>query len=93
MKDAAELTRHIKSITQTRQITNAMFLTSSSKMRKALKIYAENRAFTQSLAPVIKSIIESGLYKDTNVLCPLLAYSTKFHLFPNSTDSFYSKRN
>ena len=67
MKDAAELTRHIKSITQTRQITNAMFLTSSSKMRKALKIYAENRAFTQSLAPVIKSIIESGLYKDTPV--------------------------
>ena len=40
-----DIRAHIKSVEQTRKITNAMYLISSSRMRKAMKNIEQNRAY------------------------------------------------
>ena len=47
---------HIKSIKQTRQITNAMYLVSASRMRKALKRIEQNRAYFYRALDTMKDI-------------------------------------
>ena len=67
MSELAELERHIQSIQQTRQITNAMYLTSSSKMRKALKLYEDNKAYMTGIYPVLKLLMQHPACKDLPV--------------------------
>lgn len=45
MASISDIRFHIKSINQTRQITNAMYLVSASRMRKAIKRMEQNSAY------------------------------------------------
>ena len=45
MPSMSDIRFHIKSVTQTRQITNAMHLVSAARMRKALRGIEQNRAY------------------------------------------------
>lgn len=45
MPSMSDIRFHIKSVTQTRQITNAMHLVSAARMRKALRNIEQNRAY------------------------------------------------
>jgi len=45
MASISDIRFHIKSINQTRQITNAMYLVSASRMRKAIKRIEQNSAY------------------------------------------------
>ena len=47
---------HIRSIKQTRQITNAMYLVSASRMRKALKRIEQNREYFYRALDTMKDI-------------------------------------
>ena len=67
MSELAELERQIQSIQQTRQITNAMYLTSSSKMRKAMKLYEDNKSYMTGIYPVLKMLMENEACKNLPV--------------------------
>lgn len=58
MADISKLKEHIKSVSQTRQVTNAMALISSSKMRRALERYEANKAFTKHLMGQMNLLVE-----------------------------------
>lgn len=45
MSNISDIRYHIKSINQTRQITNAMYLISTARMQKAIKRIDQNRAY------------------------------------------------
>lgn len=45
MPSMSDIRFHIKSVTQTRQITNAMHLVSAARMRKAMRNIEQNRAY------------------------------------------------
>ena len=56
MANVSDIRFHIKSIKQTRQITNAMHMVSASRMRKALDGIAKNRAYFHYALDIIVDI-------------------------------------
>ena len=56
MANVSDIRFHIKSVKQTRQITNAMHMVSASRMRKALDGIAKNRAYFYHALDVIVDI-------------------------------------
>lgn len=58
MPSISDIRFHIKSVRQTRQITNAMYLISTARMRKAIKRIEQNRAYFYRALDTMKDIRE-----------------------------------
>jgi F-type H+-transporting ATPase subunit gamma len=58
MPNISDIRYHIKSIRQTRQITNAMYLVSTARKRKAIKRIEQNRAYFYRAIDTMKDIRE-----------------------------------
>ncbi|MBE6834958.1 MAG: ATP synthase F1 subunit gamma [Ruminococcaceae bacterium] len=52
-----EIRRHIKAVTQTRQITNAMYLLSTSQMKRAISKMTFNRTYLRRIRATVKDIL------------------------------------
>ena len=57
MPAITDIKYHIRSVKQTRQITNAMYLISASRMRRAVKRIEQNRAYYESAAETMRDIL------------------------------------
>ena len=57
MQSISDIKRRISSIEQTRQITRAMYLISTVKLRKALSRYEKNTTYIQKLRATMKDIV------------------------------------
>ncbi|MBO4338689.1 MAG: ATP synthase F1 subunit gamma [Clostridia bacterium] len=57
MNNMNEIRRHIKAVEQTRQITNAMYLLSTSQMKRAISKMAFNRTYLRRIRATVKDIL------------------------------------
>jgi len=57
MSNANEIKQHLKAVEQTRKITNAMYLLSTSRMKKAMQSIDFNLFYLQRLRTTIKDIL------------------------------------
>lgn len=57
MRNMNEIRRNIKAVEQTRQITNAMYLLSTSQMKKAMTKIAFNRTYLRRIRATVKDIL------------------------------------
>jgi F-type H+-transporting ATPase subunit gamma len=57
MQNISDIKRRIKSIQQTKQITKAMYLISTVKLRKALNRYEKNSKYIEKIRAVMKDIL------------------------------------
>lgn len=57
MQSISDIKRRIKSIQQTKQITKAMYLISTVKLRKALSRYEKNAKYIEKIRATIKDIL------------------------------------
>ena len=57
MSNANEIKQHLKAVEQTRKITNAMYLLSTSRMKKAMSSIDFNLFYLQRLRTTIKDIL------------------------------------
>ena len=57
MKNMNEIRRHIKAVEQTRQITNAMYLLSTSQMKRALSKMNFNRTYLRRIRATVKDVL------------------------------------
>lgn len=57
MNNMNEIRRHIKAVEQTRQITNAMYLLSTSQMKRAISKMAFNRVYLRRIRATVKDIL------------------------------------
>ena len=57
MKNMNEIRRHIKAVEQTRQITNAMYLLSTSQMKKAIRKMDFNKTYLRRIRATVKDIL------------------------------------
>ena len=57
MENISELKQHLRAIEQTRQISNAMYLLSTSRMKKSMQNIDYNLAYMRKLRATIKDII------------------------------------
>ena len=57
MANAREIQSRIKSIKDTRKITNAMYLISSTKLKKSRKLLADTEPYFYTLQGVIRRIL------------------------------------
>lgn len=57
MSNANEIKQHLKAVEQTRQITNAMYLLSSSRMKKSMQSIDFNLLYMKRLRSTIKDIL------------------------------------
>ena len=61
MANVSDIRFHIKSVKQTRQITNAMHMVSAARMRRALD--GISRRFKNKKGPPRPSFIDTGTYQ------------------------------
>lgn len=59
MSSVAEIRQHIKVVGDMAKITRAMYLISSSKMRKALRMYEQNMIFFQQMRSDLRYILDN----------------------------------
>ena len=59
MNSVAEIRQHIKTIEDTSKITRAMYLISSSKLKKALRMHEQNMRYFQRVRSDIRFILEN----------------------------------
>ena len=57
MENISELKQHLRAIEQTRQISNAMYLLSTSRMKKSMQNIDYNLLYLKRLRSTIKDII------------------------------------
>jgi len=57
MNNMNEIRRHIKAVEQTRQITNAMYLLSTSQMKRAISKMTFNRTYLRRIRATVKDIL------------------------------------
>lgn len=62
-----DIKRRIKSVENTRKITNAMGLVATSKLRKTKKELSVNEGFVNSLEPIVKALSASFSKDDENI--------------------------
>ncbi len=60
MAQMGDIKRRIKSVNSTMQITNAMYLVSSAKVRKAREKVEETRPYTQAIVESIKRVLANA---------------------------------
>lgn len=66
MSSIAEIQRHIGVVRDTSKITKAMYLISSSKTKKAMRMYEQNQVYLRRVRSGIRFIIENTGMKITN---------------------------
>ena len=66
MSSMGELKTHLNAVKQTRQITNAMYLLSTSRMKKAMQNIDFNLAYLNKLRATIKDIISKAKHNDVH---------------------------
>lgn len=71
MSDLQSIKKRIQSIGDTRKITNAMYLISSAKMRKAKADLDRTRPYFEAMRTEIKRIFRSGELPENRFLYPL----------------------
>ncbi len=71
MSDLHSINKRIQSIGDTRKITNAMYLISSAKMRKAKADLDRTRPYFEAMRTEIKRIFRSGELPENRYLYPL----------------------
>ncbi len=71
MSDLQSIKKRIQSIGDTRKITNAMYLISSAKMRKAKADLDRTRPYFEAMRTEIKRIFRSGELPENRYLYPL----------------------
>ncbi len=71
MSDLHSIKKRIESIGDTRKITNAMYLISSAKMRKAKADLDRTRPYFEDMRTEIKRIFRSGALPENRYLYPL----------------------
>ncbi len=64
MSNANEIKQHLKAVEQTRQITNAMYLLSTSRMKKAMQHVDFNLFYLRRLRTTIKDILSKTKNND-----------------------------
>lgn len=64
MSSANEIKQHLKAVEQTRQITNAMYLLSTSRMKKAMQHVDYNLFYLQRLRATMKDILSKTKNND-----------------------------
>lgn len=64
MSNANEIKQHLKAVEQTRQITNAMYLLSTSRMKKAMQNVDFNLFYLQRLRATIKDVLSKTKNND-----------------------------
>lgn len=64
MSNANEIKQHLKAVEQTRQITNAMYLLSTSRMKKAMQHVDFNLFYLKRLRATIKDILSKTKNND-----------------------------
>lgn len=64
MSNANEIKQHLKAVEQTRQITNAMYLLSTSRMKKAMQHVDFNLFYLQRLRATMKDILSKTKNND-----------------------------
>lgn len=64
MSSMGELKAHLNAVKQTRQITNAMYLLSTSRMKKAMQNIDFNLAYLNKLRVTIKDILSKAKHND-----------------------------
>ena len=70
MPSAREIRVRMNSIQQTRKITNAMYLISSSKLRKAKQEWDQTRPYFQALKAEVKRIFRTSGHVESRYLYP-----------------------
>lgn len=60
MPSMSDIRHRIKTIGQTRQITNAMYLLSKSRIRRVLQSMEKNRVYSQRIQAAMKDILVNG---------------------------------
>ena len=57
MRDMSEIRRNIRSVEETRQVTNAMFLLSTSRMKHAMQQIGHNREYMKRIRAAVHEIL------------------------------------
>ena len=57
MENISELKQHLHAVTQTRQISNAMYLLSTSRIRKSMQNIDYNLTYMRKLRATMKDIV------------------------------------
>ena len=70
MKNLNEIRHHLRSVQQTRQITNAMYLLSTSRMKKAMTHIEYNRQYLYRVRQTMKDILNKSRVVDHTYLEP-----------------------
>ena len=70
MPSAREIRVRMNSIQQTRKITNAMYLISSAKLRKAKQEWDQTRPYFQALKAEVKRIFRTSGHVQSRYLYP-----------------------
>ena len=70
MPSAREIRVRMNSIQQTRKITNAMYLISSAKLRKAKQEWDQTRPYFQALKAEVKRIFRTSGHVESRYLYP-----------------------
>ena len=83
MPSAREIRVRMNSIQQTRKITNAMYLISSAKLRKAKQEWDQTRPYFQALKAEVKRIFRTSGHVQSRYL-----YTDEGELPPNGTYGF-----
>lgn len=83
MPSAREIRVRMNSIQQTRKITNAMYLISSAKLRKAKQEWDQTRPYFQALKAEVKRIFRTSGHVESRYL-----YPDEGELPPNGTYGF-----
>ena len=73
MSNANEIKQHLKAVEQTRKITNAMYLLSTSRMKKAMSSIDFNLFYLQRLRTTIKDILSKT--KNNNLTFNAIGYT------------------
>ena len=71
MPNARDIRARINSIRETRKITNAMYLISSTKMRKAKREWDQTRPYFQALQAEVKRIFRTADNVESRYFYPL----------------------
>ena len=79
MSNANEIKQHLKAVEQTRKITNAMYLLSTSRMKKAMSSIDFNLFYLQRLRTTIKDILSKTKNKPVNL--DFFCFCVKISLF------------
>ncbi len=72
MTDISELRRHLAAVKQTRQITNAMYLLSTSHMKKAMRNIDYNLMYLKRLRATMKDVLSKT--KRSDIHHPFIEY-------------------